>query len=307
MTLTNEEFIRRSKNIHGNKFDYSKTYYEKSSKKVTIICMKCGNEFNILPHNHFKCDCKKCVYKKLPQNQAMSHDAFLQRAIILYGNKYEYLTRYVHSQDKILIKCLKCGDIFEQIAYSHLEGHGCKKCADIRSRENQLLPIYEFENRAKSIHKSKYTYIQDYNGCNNKVSIICPIHGKFRQEANSHLRGQGCPRCDSSKGEIKIEFFLNKFFINYEKEKRFNDCKGQKYPLPFDFYIPSYNMCIEYDGIQHFYPISAFGGKKSFLRNKCHDKIKNEYCKNKHIILIRIPFYDINNIESILKKALCFP
>lgn len=117
-----------------------------------------------------------------------------------------------------------------------------------------------------------------------------------------------CPECVVYVGEKEVGNILSKHNIKYIIQYRFEDCRC-KIPLPFDFYLPDYNILIEYDGEQHFRPVS-FGGindDKSldkFIITKIHDTIKNIYAKNNNIKLIRIPYYDFNNIEEILVKEL---
>jgi len=106
-----------------------------------------------------------------------------------------------------------------------------------------------------------------------------------------------------SSGENIIENILIKMNINHIKQKRFSDCRN-KLPLPFDFYLPDINTCIEYDGEQHFKEINVFGGDDRFKNQKINDNIKNIYCLEKNINLVRIPYWDILNIESILKNRI---
>ena len=120
--------------------------------------------------------------------------------------------------------------------------------------------------------------------------------GKFKD-------GRRCPKCKKSKGEIEISKILDLYNIKYEEEYRFENCKF-KYTLPFDFYLPEYNTCIEYDGIQHFYIIEQFGGLDGFISSKIRDTIKNIYCENNNIKLIRIPYWEFNNIETIINEEL---
>ena len=95
--------------------------------------------------------------------------------------------------------------------------------------------------------------------------------------------------------------------ILFEKQKRFSDCRD-KNPLPFDFYLPEYNMCIEYDGRQHFEPVNFGGGlqetKDNFQLTNRHDKIKTQYCIDNNIKLLRIPYTELKNITTILKENL---
>ena len=151
----------------------------------------------------------------------------------------------------------------------------------------------------------KYNYSKvKYVNANTEVIIICPKHGEFKQTPNNHLNCQGCPKCKNNyKGEIIIRKFLTKNKMNFEEQKKFEDCKDIRC-LPFDFYIPKYNLCIEHDGIQHFKPTKRSNkttDKESKENFKCiqkHDKIKNNYCKEKGINLLRIK-YDENVEEKL--------
>ena len=102
---------------------------------------------------------------------------------------------------------------------------------------------------------------------------------------------------------ILIENILDKYNIEYEIEKRFNDCKFKK-PLPFDFYLPKYNTCIEYDGEQHFRTFELWGGNKTLELQQIKDQIKTDYCVANNIKLIRIKYCD-NTIDTL--KGIIWP
>ena len=105
-------------------------------------------------------------------------------------------------------------------------------------------------------------------------------------------------KCIKSKGEQAVEKYLNEHNIIFETQKRFKDCVDKK-PLPFDFYLPDYNLCIEFDREQHYQPKFGMDG---FLQTQKHDKIKNEYCNMHNIDLLRIPYWEGSNSESIIKN-----
>jgi very-short-patch-repair endonuclease len=144
-----------------------------------------------------------------------------------------------------------------------------------------------------------------YKNYKTEVIITCPKHGDFPQTPASHLKGCGCRKCNKNIGENAIRNFLTKNNIEFEEQKRFKDCKNIK-PLPFDFYLPQYNLCIEFDGKQHFIPtdfksnLTEEEKLKSFELLQIRDNIKTDYCKNNNINLLRIKYTE--NIEEKLIK-----
>lgn len=114
-----------------------------------------------------------------------------------------------------------------------------------------------------------------------------------------------CRKCmlQSSQSEEHINHFLYKYRYHYIRQYKFDDCRDI-HPLPFDFYLPDFNIVIEYDGEHHFYPVNHGENDKEktiskFEATKRHDKIKTDYCKRNHIKLIRIPYYRIDDYDDI--------
>jgi len=296
--LTNEIFIKRSNIIHNNKYDYSLVEYKNNKTKVKIICPIHG-EFEQQPSKHLGGGgCRKCsiLYKTLSLSE------FIKKSKEMHGDKYDYsLVEYKNSQIKVKIICPIHG-IFNQTPNSHLYGKGCKICTGLNK-----LTSNEFIKKSKKIHGDKYDYsLVKYRNGQSKVKIICPKHGEFNQIANNHTsKKYGCPICKESKGETIITQYLDNLNIKYHKQKIFDKCKNKNF-LPFDFYLPEHNVCIEYDGLQHYEPIEFFGGIDSLKKYQKNDKIKNEYCKKNNIHLIRIK-YDENineKIHNLLVKEL---
>lgn len=124
-------------------------------------------------------------------------------------------------------------------------------------------------------------------------------HGEFKQSPDHHInRKHGCPRCNESKGENEIRSILDLNKIKYINQYKFPDCKN-KNELPFDFYLPDSNTCIEFNGIQHYKPVLYFGGIDKFKQQQINDNIKKEYCKNNNIKLIIIRY------NEVIKNKLC--
>ncbi|MFN7656407.1 MAG: hypothetical protein ACK5OW_01300, partial [bacterium] len=213
----------------------------------------------------------------------LTTEEFIERSKKVHGDKYDYsLASYNNYNTKVKIICPKHG-IFEQTPNNHIKGKICYKCTKTHKKTTE-----EFIEVSTKIHGDKYDYsLVDYRGGKIKVKIICSKHGIFGQKPSDHLNGSGCHICNTSKGELNIKKFLDENHVYYIQQYKFPDCKYIN-PLPFDFYLPHLNMCIEYDGIQHFEPIEFFGGKRGFSLLQRKDFIKNEYCINNNITLIRV-------------------
>lgn len=300
---TTKEFIKRSKLIHGNKYDYNDVEYIGVHFNVNIICKKHGN-FSQPPHTHLRGNgCPKCGTIDGVNNQKITNDAFIKKLKSIHGNKYDYSkVIYVDYQTNIKIICKVHGE-FSQRPSVHLVGNGCVKCSRIISANTQKCSDDDFIKKSKKIHGNKYNYYKmQYKNAHSKIDIICSKHGIFSQTPSSHLKGSGCPVCNSSKGELIINEYLVKNNIKFNNEYKFEGCINPetKRRLEFDFYLPDYNTCIEYDGAQHYESINFFGGENGLITNKIRDKIKTKYCKNKGIELIRIPYWEYKNISKIL-------
>lgn len=229
---------------------------------------------------------------------------YINKIILLHGDKYDYsLINYINTITPIKIICNIHGEFFQKPAV-HLRGHGCPKCGFIKNKETIRLTTKKFIKKAEIIHNHKYIYDKTiFTNSKSKLIITCPTHGDFIQNANGHLNGKGCKICRESRGENKIRLFLEKKNILHYYQHHFKNCIGnskRKTPLFFDFYLPDQNLCIEYDGIHHFKPIMNFGYIDGFKKCIENDNIKNEYCKQEGIKLIRIKYDQYDEIEKIL-------
>jgi len=300
-------FIKKAKDIHGNKYDYSLIKYNHSQIKVKIICPEHG-EFEQTPNRHLLgCGCKFCGIEEARKQKFLTNFSFIKKAKDIHGNKYDYSkVSYLNSKRKVIIICPEHGE-FEQTPSMHLNGQGCPKCAYVIKSNEYTKKTDVFIKESVVIHNNKYDYSKvSYLNSKRKVIIICPEHGEFEQTPSMHLNGQGCPICRESKGEKIIRNILMERGITFEYQKTFEDCRGKKNKLPFDFYLCNNNTLIEFDGIQHYKPINTFGGVGAFNLLKKTDKIKNNYCERKKIKLIRIKYNNINKIEKILENEKIF-
>lgn len=305
LSYTTDSFIAKAQTVHGDKYDYSKALYTGWFNPISIIC-KIHGEFKQTPKAHLgKRGCKKCWINKA----TITKEAFLSRSKELHQNKYDYsLSNYVNYTTKLEIICPIHG-IFKQTPAAHISGNGCKKCALELTAKIKRCSSTEFIEKSKKIFKNKYIYTKTkYLKYKSPIIITCLIHGDFIKTYSSHIvNKQGCPKCKTSKGETIIENWLMDNDITNIVQAMFNDCRGLgKRKLRFDFYLPEFNTCIEFDGPQHkdkkFYIWK--NSEYQFQKLIMHDKIKDEFCKNKGMQLIRIAYNQKNKISEILNAAL---
>lgn len=184
-----------------------------------------------------------------------------------------------------------------------LKGGGCLYCGYEKTGLSSLLSDDEVKERLKNINPN-LIMLDKYNGIVSHNMFQCQKCGHIWKSSLSTVNF--CPHCEKFyKGELAIEKFLQANNIIYESQKRFIDCIDKK-TLPFDFYIPRYNVCIEYQGQQHYKPVERFGGEERFVIQQKHDRIKKEYCIKNNIILIEIPYWynTEDKISEFLKSNL---
>ena len=293
--LTTEQFIKRAKLVHGNKYDYTLVEYKNTDTKVKIICPVHGI-FEQRPNDHLKGKgCSKCSKKSSAKKRQKTTEQFIEEAKKIHGDNYDYsLVNYQGNKIKVKIICPIHG-IFEQSPNDHLGGKGCKFCAG-----NIIKTTKQFIEEAKKIHGDNYDYsLVEYVNAKTKIKIICNNCKKiFEQTPDKHYK-QCCPYCSSSKGEKQIRNYLKEKKIIFEEQKKFNDLRDKSL-LSYDFYIPLKNLLIEYNGIQHYKSNDYFGGYGKFLIQKHHDWLKRKYAIKNNINLLIIPYWEYDNIDKIL-------
>jgi len=288
----NESFIERAKEVHGDKYDYSKVKYERSNKKVCIICPIHG-EFWQSPNRHLGgCNCPFCSHQSFKDTT----ESFVQKAKEVHGDKYDYSkVKYINSHSKVCIICPKHGE-FWQLPTNHLRGKGCQKCRDEETSINNKSSKEEFVTKAKQVHGNKYDYSKiEYINSQTKVCIICPTHGEFWQRPNAHLRGRGCRLCKESHLEREIRVALTNNNIAFSVGKHFNWLGRQH----LDFYLLDYNVAIECQGEQHFIKANKFNRKRTLDEIIARDVLKNTLCKENGVKLF---YYTSHMIDSLAKE-----
>jgi len=203
----------------------------------------------------------------------------------------------------ILMECKLCSRQWVTSWNDLLNSKGCFECSTKRAGLQRRIPLGKV---IEEFAKQKLTILDpsSYISTAIKVLVKCNVCDyEFSTDYHSIGNNHGCPKCKSSHGEKAIHQFLIANSINYTAEKSFADCRHKK-PLPFDFYLPDYNVCIEFQGILHEKAIPFFGGEKHLADQQMRDKIKKDYCLNKNINFLEISYVDFDKIDSILIQFL---
>jgi protein-arginine kinase activator protein McsA/very-short-patch-repair endonuclease len=284
--------------IHQNKYDYSKAIYTGWNSKIEIICPEHGSFWQKLDSHKKGHGCILCSRSKNPPpNRARKQENVVKELTKIHQDRYDYSKiQYKNMTSKVEIICPEHGSFF-QTPNQHRK-RGCPKCFYSSRRNN----IYDLIKKFKRKNPNYiYPENQKYQNTYSKIEIICPEHGSFHQRTINHLYlNQGCPRCNSSKGENYIRNYLLENSFSVLEQYSFRELPN----LRFDFYLEDYNLAIEYDGIQHFEAIEHFGGEEAFASGKERDEIKNKYCKDNNIYLLRIPYWEYDNIEKLLQEKI---
>lgn len=216
---SNELFLKKAKETHGDRYDYSKVNYFNISTEVQIICSKHGS-FLQTPKIHYKSGCPNCALEKLSEVNRKGTDRFIQQAIEKYGNKYDYsLVDYINC--KTPVKIILEGEILEvKPEYFLSKTIQRKTFKKITKSTNKELFLKEVE----SIYGDKNDYTNTIVGnSRGKIDVVCKEHGEFTVYMQNHFKGQGCPQC-SAINYSKIRTKTTKEFIQLAKEVHKNDC-----------------------------------------------------------------------------------
>lgn len=305
--MSRDEFLDKARKVHGNKYDYSKLIYTKSTEKVTIICPKHGEFTQVAASHLMGCGCPKCGTEQQSQKKRLTLDLFIKKARNVHGDKYDYSNvNYVDYKTKICIICPEHGE-FWMTPGNHLNGEGCPKCKFEKLSKEQIMTTEAFIIKCNDIHGSAYDYSKvKYIGYQQPVEIVCPKHGIFWQTPDNHLHGSGCPKCGAtlSKNEKEIIDLLKENNITVvEHDKKI--LKG----LELDIYIPDRKIAIEYNGI--YWHSECKGKEQNYHLNKlikCTENniklihiFEDEYIFHKDIVISKIKhLIGINqNVEKI--------
>lgn len=284
---THEEYINEVKDKNPN-IEVLGVYVDAK----TAILHKCkidGYEWYAKPNNILSGKgCPMCA-----GNIKFTHEQYVE--MVSNINPYiKVLGQYINAQTHILHRCTKHDIEWMAIPECILNGKGCRECMKEKIRLKNSKTHEQYVEELHSINPN-IIVIEKYCNANTPILHQCVLCGNtWKASPANILYGTGCPKCNASKGEKFISVWLDNNNIKYIAQKSFDNCRDRR-PLPFDFYLPNYNICIEYQGEQHYRPVDYFGGQEQFELQIKHDKIKVSYCKENNIELLCIKYdEDIN-------------
>ena len=244
---TKEQIIKKFKDVHGDKYDYSMVDFVKTTIKVCIICPEHG-EFWQEPHAHMKGQgCPKCGIISRSIKKSNTKESFIEKAINIYGDKYDYsLVEYSHSKNPVKIICPIHG-IFEITPHSHIgKNHrGCPKCGNKSKGTLKKLNTETFVSKANEKHNNFYDYSNvNYVDSTTEIIINCPEHGEFKQKPSVHLMGSICPECAKinriEKSTKTTEEFINQAISIHGNKYNYSKVDYKRGDIPVTIICPEH-------------------------------------------------------------------
>ncbi len=301
-------YLEELDKIFKDKYEIEKVIIN-SGDDIDVFCKSHGyfkKDFTSLKRGHGCPTCNKFIKKAGTKKNT---ESFIYLSKETHKDWFDYSnTVYIDSKTRVDLKCNKCSHEFKQKPCTNLSGKGCPNCWKSRNR----LPKYNSRNTLEDIEERCKVFFEDTldfsnseaKTSNEKISVFCKkCNNNFDQYTGHLVRGVGCQICSraekQSKPEKLIESILKENRVKYECEKSFEGC-SHKNKLRFDFYLPELNTCIEYQGEQHYNPISIFGGEEALKKQIIKDQVKRKYCTDNNIKLLEISYRD--SIEKVLKE-----
>lgn len=287
--MTTEECKNRLFNLYKNEYELLSEYININTK-VKIRHNVCNKIYEVTPNGilNKKTKCPYC-------NKGIRYnlDIFKNNVYKLTKDEYTVLGEYINCHTKILMKHNICGNEYKVTPNHFIQGTRCPYCD-----KTKKLTIESFKQKVKDITNDEYTVLSD-NYINNETKIkirhnVCKNEYLVAPKNFLRTNGNRCPYCNRINKESKaiklIKNYLKTNNIKFIEEKRFKTCKDIN-TLPFDFYLPDYDLLIEYDGKQH-YVIDNNSFFNEDYYNICHkhDEIKNNWCKDNNKDLLRIKY-----------------
>ena len=297
LRLSQDEVIKRVKSFGNNILIDFSNYYS-SDSLLDCKCEACNHKWKAKQRNLIRGrGCPKCSQNRRNRSKYKSFSCYEE---LLNDMNLTVISDYVNATTPVKLKCKNCGNEFES-TLTYISQHliGCKTCKKEEIRVEKSIKFIDILNKKNRSIK----LIGEFIDMSTPTTFLCTkCNNTFERTPHDLLRSVTCPNCvTNSKLEYFIKLYLDKNNFDYKLHQPFDGLYGVNGGLlSYDFYLPKYNLLIEAQGRQHEKPIDYFGGEKSFIIQKEHDKRKYEYALNNKYNFEEIWYYDINNISDIL-------
>jgi len=306
---TQEEFVDEVKSLHPHLEVIGK--YQTAKKPISMKCSLHDYVFDVTPGAVLKSvhGCKLCAQEYVTSCARKTHEQFVFE-IGDVANKVIFLEQYHDMKTKVKVKCAKCGHVWDACPDALMAGNACKPCA-MRYVQNLRIKSHEQfmgEIRKYNLNWDTFDVISKYQKDELPITCKCKICGRVWETRAHQLidkrKASACPDCYLSRGEAKIRNYLKEHNIDYDPQKRFDGLNGfGGRPLRFDFFLPSENLLIEYQGEFHDGSV-GYQSEEKYQTLQEHDRRKKEYVSENGIDLLEIWYWDFNRIEDILSTKL---
>lgn len=302
--MTKFEIENKLKKKYGHA-DIELISWSTTREPVVFKCLRCQAETKIarldgLFDKRRKNLCPKC--RKAPLRQAGTE--LQEKFNVWYQNtgkdKYDLNLGFTTVNNKVELTCKKCGTFQKRGVKLLLEDDRCLSC---EKKVNLKKTNDQIDKDLKEKMGEEYIRLEDYVNADTPILFKHSICGKcFKMSPHRLLSDRGrCPCYQKeSKGEQAIQAVLEENKIPYVPQYRIENMMK----APFDFYLPDYNLLIEYQGIQHSQPVDFFGGQKQFLRQQEIDSYKKELALQQGYQIIYIDYTEKDNLKEILVQRL---
>ena len=278
------------------------------TKRIIMKCLLHNIECRKTPSEVINgSGCYLCGIEKVKEAQFISQEEFESR--VYYKNPHiKIIGKYTGATNLIECHCLKHSIDFVRLALSlYNDNCGCDECHKELIRQ---ITGFSKEQYIEILHFN-FPHIDltgEYGSLQEETDFYCHKCDTSWNERPILVKNRGCPMCENNKTENLVGSILNDYDIKYKRQYTFEGCKDKR-KLPFDYYLPDYHVLIEYDGEQHYYPV-GFGCRneqekyEKFMYIQKHDMIKNNYCTDNNIPIIRIPYWEKKNMQEFLLSKL---
>lgn len=216
------------------------------------------------------------------------------------GSEYTLIGEYKNARTPLEIRHNSCGTLYKVRPDDFKHGKRCPTCSIKLRVAHETKTTAKFKEEVSLLVGNEYEVASEYKRWDIKIRMFhktCGIY--YETQPNSFLQGRRCPNCKYSSGENLIKSYLDEHSLSYDQQVKYDDLYDKR-KLSYDFYVPKYNLLIEYQGRQHYKPIKRYGGEEHLKVQQYHDNLKREYASKNGINLLEISYAN-NTLDKVSK------